>query len=484
MQTFTFNPALLGLDDVIASFNKGANSINELKSVLGHKFVTNMKQIYFLLKLRFRENSIQFPKIEIAQTDKTLAQIGDQGRISRLIKKCKDIHLLHPLKNGEGKEGYKVGKRGKTYYVNKPLAKIILDFGDLNQFPVPIFHTHKSEIEEVKEKAKSDTVEAESTQSAAIDLSLLDGLKLGNYKGIKAAQLAQFSDEQLIDAVQKTYKQLSMIQSYNDKFNAANTYPELDRTCKVKIKRGERALKISCRDYSGICKMVNSEGENLEANSRQDFFISYFGKSDVAEYDLKSSIYRINSFVNSGNWAAPSHDFYADLSPTYAKKYRKIVKKAAMYCYFSDMSNKQIAHQLRQEFGHIKERKELDELEEAILGTAGMLEDTPFINFFGEPLTIGGADVQEYEVDVIAAIVDDIKANMQNAIGEILGSEVFLHESAIMSMLYNYLIKRYGKAVCVYDCVYCDCAQDELNEVCNKMLDKIATFYKEKFLTK
>lgn len=483
MQQFKFTWALLGLDDVVSAFESAPKSISELKSILGRKFGSNLANIYYILKLKYKENSIELPKIELAQTDKKISEFINQSNVSRLIKKCKEISLLYPVKNGEGKEGYKVGKQGKTYYVNKSLAKIILDFGDLNDFPKPELKTHYAELKTIKTKAETDAaqtaesiIDTDTPQTTAnpvkdeditLDYTLLDGLKLGHYKGKMAEELAKFTDEQLIVAVQTTYKQLDLIQSYNDKFNTDCQYPELLRTCRVKVKRGKDFIKLSCRDYSNICKFVNSEGEdkNTAINTRQEFFTAYFGKEKVAEYDLKSSIYRITSFINTGIWAESSHDFYADMCPEYATKYRKIVKKACMFVQFSDMSDKQIAHQLRQEFGDIKEKSEDMNLEG--------LDD------FEKGFELLCSEIQ---TDVNLAIVNSVRANMQRAIGQNLGTEVFLHESAIMSMLYRYLIKKYGKAVCVYDAVFADCPQDELDDICNKFLQTASKFYFDKYI--
>ena len=81
-------------------------------------------------------------------------------------------------------------------------------------------------------------------------------------------------------------------------------------------------------------------------------------------------------------------------------------------------------------------------------------------------------------------LVAEVRQNMSKVIGKPLGSEVFVHESAIMNILLMYSIKKFGKAVCIYDAIFADVDEAVFHNFCEVNIAKIAKFYKEKFLTK
>lgn len=444
-----------------ADFNFGfagsPNNIEEVKKLLGQRWQVTLQKIYFLIKAK---KMTVDAVIELTQTDCRLEFIGSHQLISHLIKKCKLIKLLDPVKL-YGKESYKAGRNGKSYHVNKALANIIAKFCKENDYkdPAPIAKiNHADTLKNFEEVASNYDIENE----------IFKGVKIAEYKGEDFEVLKNYPDEVLLRQLYKNYPQIKLICDNNDKFNALCNVTELQRRSVIKVHRGEDYIKFSFRDYSEICSLIKSSDDGRD--NREAFFKRYFNISKPAEYDLKSSIYKITHFINFGVWADNTRDFYADFAPEGIKReQRDLIKLLCMYVYFSDLTDKQIVAQakIREYYKEIFQRYKEEENK----------KKSNQNNKFAEAelaLTIRKTQLQN--------LVAEIRENMCKVIGKTLGAEVFVHESVLMSNLYRYLIKRYGKAVCVYDAVFVDCAQDELNQICNGFLTKFAKFYRENYI--
>lgn len=438
-------------------FAGAPKNIEEVKKLLGQRWQVNLQKIYYLIKVK---KMIHDSVIELAQTDNKLEFIGNFKLISKLVKKCKLIKLLDPVKTG-GKESYKVGEKGKSYHVNKALANIICRFCEDNDYkdPAPVAKiNHSDNLKNLEEVA----------ENYDIDNEIFKGVKIAEYKGEDFEVLKNYPDEVLLRQLYKNYPQIKMICDNNDKFNDLCNVTELQRRSVIKVHRGEDYIKFSFRDYSEICSLIKSSDDGRD--NREAFFQRYFNITKPAEYDLKSSIYKITHFINFGTWSDNTRDFYAEFAPEGIKReQRDLIKLLCMYVYFSDLTDKQIVAQakIREYYKEIFQKCKEEETK----------KKSNQNNKFAEAelaLTIRKTQLQN--------LVAEIRQNMCKVIGKTLGAEVFVHESVLMSNLYRYLIKRYGKAVCVYDAVFVDCKQDELNQICNEFLAKFAKFYRENYI--
>lgn len=448
-------------------FAGAPSKIEDIKKLLGQRWEVTLQKIYYII---LEKGLIHHNTVDLAQTDRHLEILGTQQALSKIIKKCKLIKLLDPIKTGD-KESYKVGKQGKTYHVNTVLASIISNFGKANNYKAPAKEKKKL-VEEIKtlEEVASEVCNGVASPSYDIDNDIFKNVKIGEYKGEDFETLKNYPDELLLAQLHANYPQIKFISGNNDKFNQDCITPELKRRSQINIHRGANSIKFSFRDYCDVCSLIKSSDEG-KAN-REGFFSRYFANPNPAEYDLKSSIYKITHFINFGTWADNTRDFYAEFAPIGIKKEeRGLIKAIAMYIYFSDLSDKQIVNQIK-----IKEfyQKEIDfcneEKKKADKAQNNKLMQAELA------LSIRKAQLQ--------SLVAEVRENMCKVIGKPLGSEVFVHESAIMNVLLMYAVKKFGKAVCIYDAIFADVDKAVFNNFCELNIAKIAKFYKEKFLTK
>ena len=448
-------------------FAGAPKNIEEVKKLLGQRWQVTLQKIYYII---LEKGLINNNVVDLAQSDRRLEILGCRKLICHLIQKCKLIKLLDPVKTGE-KESYKVGKKGKSYHVNTVLASVICNYGKANNYKAPAKEKKKlvEDIKTVEEVASEVCKEVESP-AYSLDNELFKNVKIGEYKGEDFETLKNYPDELLLAQLHQNYPQIKFISGNNDRFNQDCNTPELKRRSQINIHRGANSIKFSFRDYCDVCSLIKSSDEG-KAN-REGFFTRYFANPNPAEYDLKSSIYKITHFINFGVWADNSRDFYAEFAPIGIKKEeRGLIKAIAMYIYFSDLTDKQIVNQIK-----IKEfyQKEIDfcneEKKKADKAQNNKLMQAELA------LSIRKAQLQ--------SLVAEVRENMCKVIGKPLGSEVFVHESAIMNILLMYTIKKYGKAVCIYDAIFADVDKAVFHNFCEVNIAKIAKFYKEKFLTK
>ena len=108
--------------------------------------------------------------------------------------------------------------------------------------------------------------------------------------------------------------------------------------------------------------------------------------------------------------------------------------------------------------------------------------------FGGSPAKITSAFFHELrrngmELDYSKEEVEDAvglaQARMFSAVGESIGSEVFLHEGAIYLMLLDRLLGMGMRVVSVYDEFISD--NPRLKEICEELLPKVAAEYRERW---
>lgn len=274
---------------------------------------------------------------------------------------------------------------------------------------------------------------------------------LGRYNICLSSSLrlpAELTDEQVRACIHARYPQLAMLDNMRERINT--TYyadkPPLQLRQRIKISRGATGMisKIGTRITSGLCLLrANDIPHGYAGLTRHMFLHDYYEGRAYYEYDIKSSIYRVARFLRTGEWLAGEEDFYERMSPyEFAdEQERSDYKKLAMRLFFGGSPAKitsALFHELRRNGMELDYSKQ--EVEEAV-GLA--------------------------------------QARMFSAVGESIGSEVFLHEGAIYLMVLDRLLGMGMRVVSVYDEFIAD--DPRLAAVCEELLPKVAAEYRERW---
>ena len=259
---------------------------------------------------------------------------------------------------------------------------------------------------------------------------------------------AELTDEQVRACIHTRYPQLAVLDNMRERINT--TYyadePTLQLRQRIKISRSATGMisKIGTRITSGLCLLrANDIPHGYAGLTRHMFLHDYYNGRAYYEHDIKSSIYRVARFLQTGEWLAGEEDFYERMSP-YAfrnEQERSDYKKLAMRLYFGGSPAKITSaffHELRRNGMELDYSKE--EVEEAV-GVA--------------------------------------QARMFSAVGESIGSEVFLHEGAIYLMVLDRLLNMGMRVVSVYDEFISD--DPRLAAVCEELLPVVAAEYRERW---
>lgn len=275
---------------------------------------------------------------------------------------------------------------------------------------------------------------------------------LGRYNNICLSSSlrlpAHLTDEQVRACIHTRYPQLAVLDNMRERINT--TYyadkPPLQLRQRIKISRGATGMisKIGTRITSGLCLLrANDIPHGYAGLTRHMFLHDYYEGRAYYEYDIKSSIYRVARFLRTGEWLAGEEDFYALMSPYEFRneQERADYKKLAMRLFFGGSAKKitsAIFHELR------KSGTELDYSRQEVEDAVGLAQ-----------------------------------ARMFSAVGESIGSEVFLHEGAIYLMLLDRLLGMGMRVVSVYDEFIAD--DPRLAAVCEELLPKVAAEYRERW---
>lgn len=169
---------------------------------------------------------------------------------------------------------------------------------------------------------------------------------------------------------------------------------------------------FSCRATSEICHL-NKESINPNELIRDDLLNDYFGKDKWEEYDLNASIYRIARSCKDGKWYDDNNDIYKLF---YGRKFttkeeRKAFKDLCMIVAF---------------------RKDL---------YSAYLSYKRSFNKY------------TMKYDEVLPIIAPLANNINDFCGEV-DTDIFLHESYIMTSIAYDLFKRGIKVVQLYDCLF------------------------------
>lgn len=274
---------------------------------------------------------------------------------------------------------------------------------------------------------------------------------LGRYNICLSSSLrlpAELTDEQVRACIRARFPQLEVLDNMRERINREYyaDKPTLQLRQRIRISRGATGMisKIGTRCTSGLCLLrANDIPYGYAGFTRPAFLEQYYKGNRYYEYDIKSSIYRVARFLRTGEWLAGEEDFYALMSPYEFRneQERSDYKKLAMRLFFG--------------------------------GSPAKITSA----FFHE-LRRHGVEL-DYSKEEVGEAVGLAQARMFSAVGESIGSEVFLHEGAIYLMVLERLLNMGMRAVSVYDEFISD--NPRLEEVCEKLLPVVAAEYRERW---
>lgn len=379
-------------------------------------------------------------EVAIATTG-VLAQVFSKSTASEVIKRAEQLDLLRctdphfcpstPVAGSKRKNG-----TARKYIVNPRMVELVKR----------VYRAVSSRGRAVG-TGKNGGVVAELEEVSSETVREL----LGRYNICLSSSLrlpSELTDEQVRACIHARFPQLAVLDNMRERINA--TYyadkPPLQLRQRIKISRGATGMisKIGTRCTSGLCLLrANDIPHGYAGLTRHMFLKQYYGGREWHEYDIKSSIYRVARFLQTGEWLAGAVDFYALMSPyEFADaQERSDYKKLAMRLYFGGSAKKITSaffHELR------RNGMELDYTKQEVEEAVGLAQ-----------------------------------ARMFSAVGESIGSEVFLHEGAIYLMVLEKLLGMGMRVVSVYDEFISD--NPRLKEICEELLPVVAAEYRERW---
>ena len=417
----------------------------DLKKALGRKYRKNLGLLLaFVDVYKYIFGREHMKAIALAQTG-TLAEIfGSQRNVSNMLSLAKKADLLKCVDEDYRFNAYSDDmNRAKMYIMNKKVFDLVRDMANREGI------CNKNYYRNIKENKEINNIIINSSNIREIQNY---GLHINSNLHMR---LPYVTDEEITEYIETVrYPQIRDYQKLADEINSryyVNESYDLGIRFNTKITRSKGGLvsKIGIRATNGIvASKEHDNGKNSNRVWRKEILDGYFGKDNYMEFDVKSSIYRINHFLNFNVWLDNDIDLYREM---YGREFdgreqRDQYKLFAMKLYF-DKSIKKLRHH-----------------------------------------TVMGRDrnVLNMTDDDLETTLEEMKNKMTDVIGNTYDSEIFLHESCIYMDLCRELLDRGFKVVQVYDGFYVNkdngMTEEEFNGLCQVILDDVSMRYKEKYL--
>ena len=419
------------LRDRIFDSTSSISSIDDIIEKLGRKWRENLEDIRFIAQ-KYKNYTILNP-VQIPTTFPDLVNhFGSHQNVSNVLKKCQDVGLLVCKKSFFSIEN----EEGKAYYINQDIRDIILSY-----------YSEKEIFNSAEEFIKVEPDVSIVPEDIKDSITISPRLNINYYP-------EEVIQRVVIDKYPIIKELLGICEEVNDKY--LNKYPELIRKAypgvvaksrgKGKIKK---IVKIGVRDSS----IASSLPSHFSCWDEEDIYNKYIGTSrnkylydhfcsSWFEFDVKSSIWRITKWVNTGIWESRNVDMYELI---YGKKFncpeeREVFKKLSMPLYFDSYNlNIMYAHHCQHQFKHC---------------LPPICKCDEFINTF-----------------------TPIKKNIENNIGPTYDSKIFVIESYIYAILSKTLLDEGFELVQIYDGFYVKKREDWTQESfvihCEELLRKI-----------
>ncbi len=415
---------------------KYVETFDDIPKVYGRQWRQRL-EVFAKLTEHIRDYTMSFEQKSVALPSTSgklqeLLGVTTHQAVTKVIKKAKESGLVKELD-----KDYVPGRMSKYYVFNrKKVNEVVFLHNKYNL---------KNTLEDNDLLCQRHRVSYSATTRCTepIDAKTLKKVKIKE----RTLLPAEYSDEQYIEAVKQNYKHFKAVEAVNEEnnemvkrmFAGKGSWKYLSRfTPTVRRSKNGRVTKIGIRAANAVCNVPKAGS----AYTRKDLLEDTFDGGKVYEFDVKSSIYRITYYLNTGKWLENDKDLYQMMSPYKfeSNEDREAFKSLCMRLYFSASSKSSSAKLLKK------------------------LKNTA-----NDDIT------EEYEENARSQM-DVLFKNMRKVIGKTYGSEVFLYESSLYILLMNRLLKSGYKVVQVYDGFYCD---KPIKDFCIDNLKEIAEEYKK-----
>lgn len=397
-----------------------------LSSLFGRKWKSSILSILSIVELfKNRTSTKEVTVLYLPTHSRYLTDVfGNPMKVWRAIQNCLKIGLVVCVN-----EDYKFGtdnNYSKLYAWNKKMERAVLDFCKKEGIKAEIPHSVTMEriLEDYEEgihqgwNEKADWAQIRITQRTALPKTL--------------------TDEEVIDAILTRYPEIK---------DAMKTAVELNRTLpeseqisvlpRINRSTSGTITKIGFRITNPIVSAKVHDNQNSDYHGpwlKRDVLEPLFGR--WAEYDVKSSIYRVSHLLAKGKWLPDSVDLYELIAgfkfPT--EEARRNFKQLCMSLYFENSAVSLVSHYKMKGMNLDDDKKLLDTIENA-------------------------------------------RDNMEWACGECFRSEIFVAESCIYLEAFRRMMERGWRVIQVYDGFYIKDGDENTVEEARKIVEESAYWY-------
>jgi len=411
----------------------------ELINKLGRKWRINLCTLYELVARYYKR--IGNKSIQISTHSKSLHRIigtNNAKQASKVIDMAMDIGLfkldsdLYGFNHIDRDDNY-----SRTFFVDGEISSIITNSSHMGE---RIGDKGKREKREIKLMLEMEEIK-------------YTNLDLPEISSKKEYDMTNRQEEEIMAALKQRYPQIGYYQDMIDAVNNCYTIddegridPHLQTFLEPRIHkyvdRNNRTMaRFGIRAYNELCSLPKRNDRIFDRNDELDY---YMGKDRWFEYDLNASIYRIARSIRDGNWYDNATDIYEIFNggPFDNEEERKKFKVICNMVHFSkDMNTACSAY--RRKF---KDERNLKNTE-------------------------------------LKPRLEEIKQRITEFCGN-FDSEIFLHESCIVTGTVKLLLDNGIKAVQLYDCIFVEKAgSTEIRNIVDMYLHSSFNHYYNNFLS-
>lgn len=417
------------LDDALVRLYQNYHTPDQIKSVLGKKYKSNLYDLLLLcnsLKYMFFKPETVMP---LSTTGKLSETFGNQSKASRVRELACKIGLLEAVTGRYSyisitTESIHFKPNAKEYVCNRQILESIENLC----IQESIYVSKDKENENTNSNIYSNTVAVTFTKYAE------NGKKTHKY-AISSKTLINDTDENILIGLYNNYPYMREFQVLADEINNTALVSPLEHIkFQFSIKRGKsgKVTKIGCRASNGIVSFKDRENknQNYRGTWRKDYLKAVLG--DYEEYDVHSSISNVTYLLNHGKWLGMDcyrAEFGRDFNDNVTRDWYKSI---FMRLYFT---------------------KTVESTAKALI---------PY-------------DIDYRKTDYCKGLIRELKSNMTSFIGKTYDSEIFFHESCIYLLVRKELMRRKIKCSQVYDGFYFK--KGEMPKDMDEIVKSCAEFY-------
>lgn len=412
-----------------ADFKNNIKTEEDLLQLLGREWLKKLELlISFIDEYKHIFGRQELISLPISCKNKNLINIfKNEKQVSRMLKLAQDVDLLLCTDSSYQFNGYdEIFNNCKKYICNKEVQDLIIKTA--NKYGIVIRKFKNFQRIELKNTTPLTNVAINSKLNLRV---------------------ANMTDDEVLFYLNKRYPQLPHYQQLADEINE-NFYSK-DKERRISFiphitrSRGNSSTitKIGIRATNSLVSLKEHEnGKESNKLWRKDWLKEHYGQ--YIGFDVKSSIFRINYFLNFGEWLPNDIDLYEKMfGESFEAGQREEYKALAMSLYFEKSVGTLYTHVINKT-----------------------------------------ASLRMYDADLIRSSLEELHKKMFEVIGDGYDSEIFLHESCIYMELQKELLRRGHDVTVIYDGFYVEAytTEEEFSRECCDILKKVALNYKKKFI--